>query len=89
MPTKMDGAGKRWVEMEFIAPGTPEDVWEAMATGPGNAAWFIRATIEERVGGAIAFDFGPDMKSTGESRHGSHRDGSATWSATGARAHRR
>ena len=66
MPTKMDGAGKRWVEMEFIAPGTPEDVWEAIATGPGNAAWFIRATIEERVGGAIAFDFGPDMKSTGE-----------------------
>lgn len=66
MPVKKDGSGKRWVEMEFLAPGTPEEVWRAMATGPGNAAWFTKATIEERVGGTLRFDFGPDMVSSGE-----------------------
>ncbi len=66
MPIKKDSTGKRWVEMEFIAPGTPEQVWQAMATGPGNAAWFTKASIEERVGGAVRFDFGPDGGSAGE-----------------------
>lgn len=66
MPIKKDGTGKRWVEMEFITPGTPEQVWQAMATGPGNTAWFTKTTIEERVGGIVRFDFGPDATSTGE-----------------------
>ena len=66
MAIKKDGTGNRWVEMEFVTPGTPEEVWQAMATGPGNAAWFTRATIDGRVGGALRFDFGPDMGSTGE-----------------------
>jgi uncharacterized protein YndB with AHSA1/START domain len=66
MPIKKDGTGKRWVEMEFVASGTPEQIWQAMATGPGNSAWFTRATIEERVGGALRFEFGPDMSSSGE-----------------------
>ena len=30
-----------------------------MATGAGNAAWFTKAEIEERVGGVLRFDFGP------------------------------
>jgi hypothetical protein len=66
MPIKKDGTGKRWVEMEFLAPGTPEELWQAMATGPGNAAWFTRATIEERVGGALRFHFGADISTSGE-----------------------
>ena len=66
MPIKKDGTGKRWVEMEFITPGTPEQVWQAMATGPGCAAWFTKAEIEERVGGELRFDFGPDGSSKGE-----------------------
>lgn len=66
MPIKKDGKGNRWVEMEFVTPGTPEQVWEAMATGPGNAAWFTKATIEERVGGAFRLDFGPGATSSGE-----------------------
>lgn len=66
MPIQKDESGKRWVEMEFVAPGTPEQVWEAMATGPGNTAWFVRATVEERVGGEIQLDFGPHAKQTGE-----------------------
>lgn len=66
MPIKKDGTGKRWVEMEFIASGTPEQIWQAMATGPGNGAWFTKAEIEERVGGVLKFDFGGYGSSTGE-----------------------
>ncbi|MFM9849885.1 MAG: SRPBCC family protein [Hyphomicrobiaceae bacterium] len=66
MPVKKDGSGKRWVEMEFLAPGTPEEIWRAMATGPGYAAWFIKASIEERVGGVLRFEFGPGVSTSGE-----------------------
>jgi uncharacterized protein YndB with AHSA1/START domain len=66
MPIKKDGTGTRWVEMDFVAPGTPEQIWHAMATGPGNAAWFTKATIDGRVGGELTFDFGPDGTQTGE-----------------------
>ena len=65
MPIKFDGSGKRWVEMEFVTPGTPEEVWHAMATGAGNAAWFIRADIEEKIGGALTFHFGPGVTTSG------------------------
>lgn len=58
MPIKKDDTGKRWVEMEFITPGTPEQVWQAMATGRGNTAWFTKATVDERVGGRMEFDMG-------------------------------
>jgi uncharacterized protein YndB with AHSA1/START domain len=66
MPIHKDESGRRWVAMEFTTPGTPEQVWEAMATGPGNAAWFTRATIEEHVGGRLRFHFGADMSTEGE-----------------------
>jgi uncharacterized protein YndB with AHSA1/START domain len=65
MPTKLDATGKRWVEMEFLVPGTPEQVWQAMATGPGNSAWFTRAEIEERIGGQLTFHFMPGVTSGG------------------------
>lgn len=66
MPIKKDGSGKRWVEMELLLPGSPEQVWRAMATGPGYTAWFTPAAIEERVGGAIRFDMGENGESKGE-----------------------
>ena len=66
MPVKKDESGKRWVEMEWIVPGTPEQVWEAVATGPGYTAWFTPAAVEERVGGAIRFDMGENGQSAGE-----------------------
>jgi uncharacterized protein YndB with AHSA1/START domain len=66
MPIKKDQTGKHWVEMHFTVPGTPEQVWQAMATGPGNGAWFTKATIEERVGGSLKFHFGAEMSSSGE-----------------------
>jgi uncharacterized protein YndB with AHSA1/START domain len=57
MPVKKDNSGRRWVEMEFLVRGTPEQVWHAIATGPGMTAWFTPTTVEERAGGAITFDF--------------------------------
>ena len=60
MPLKKDDSGRRWVEMEFLVPGTPEQVWQAIATGPGMSAWFTTTEVEERVGGAISFDFGDE-----------------------------
>ena len=58
MPLKKDDDGRRWIEMEFLVPGTPEQVWQAIATGPGMCAWFTPASVDERVGGTIEFDFG-------------------------------
>jgi hypothetical protein len=42
MPVKKDDSGRRWVEMAFLVRGTPEQVWRAIATGPGMSAWFTR-----------------------------------------------
>ena len=66
MPIKKDDKGKRWVEMETLVPGTPEQVWHAMATGAGMTSWFMKATVDERVGGAIDFDFGAFGTQRGE-----------------------
>lgn len=57
MTIRFDASGKRWVELDFLVPGTPEDVWHAMATGPGNAAWFTTAEIDGQIGGRITFHF--------------------------------
>jgi uncharacterized protein YndB with AHSA1/START domain len=66
MPIKKDETGKHWVEMEVLVPGTPEQVWRAIATGPGYAAWFVPAEVEPRVGGSLRFDFGQGTTSSGE-----------------------
>ncbi|MHB1328707.1 MAG: SRPBCC family protein [Gemmatimonadales bacterium] len=65
MPLKHEG-DRRWVEMEFLVPGTPEQIWDAVATGPGMTAWFTPTTVEERAGGAIEFDFGGGATSSGK-----------------------
>lgn len=65
MPVTKQSFGRRSVEMLVEVPGTPEQVWQAIATGPGNSAWFTWTEIEEREGGAIRFDFGPGMSSSG------------------------
>ncbi|MGE2713199.1 SRPBCC family protein [Mycolicibacterium litorale] len=57
MPIRKDD-GRRWVEMDVLVPGTPEQVWDAIATGAGMSAWFTPTTVEEHVGGALHFDFG-------------------------------
>jgi uncharacterized protein YndB with AHSA1/START domain len=64
MAIKSDGK-RRWVEVSVRLGGTPEQVWKAIATGPGMTAWFTPTTVEERVGGTIAFDFGGGVASSG------------------------
>jgi uncharacterized protein YndB with AHSA1/START domain len=48
----------RKIELAVEVPGTPEEVWAAIATGPGISSWFIPMQVEEREGGEVAMDFG-------------------------------
>jgi uncharacterized protein YndB with AHSA1/START domain len=66
MPMKKDGTDKRSVDVEVLVPGTPEQVWQVVATGPGLAAWFVKGEIEPRVGGVFGLDFGQGAITTGE-----------------------
>src|SRR5262247_3439657 len=63
MSVKKEASGRRSVQVEVEVPGTPEEVWQAIATGPGVSAWFVPTQIEERAGGAVTASFGPDMDS--------------------------
>lgn len=65
MTVRNDDSGRRWVELEFLVPGTPEQVWKAIATGPGMSAWFTKADVDEFVGGKVTFYFGGDDTSSG------------------------
>lgn len=49
----------RSIELEVEVPGTPEEVWRAIATGPGISSWYVPHTVEEREGGAAMASFGP------------------------------
>ncbi|MGQ0575511.1 MAG: SRPBCC family protein [Pseudonocardia sp.] len=55
----------RVVRVQAEVPGTPEQAWQAIATGPGITAWFAPAEVEERAGGAITTHHGPFGDSTG------------------------
>lgn len=55
--------GRRSVQVEVEVPGSPEEVWQAIATGPGISSWFVPTDVEERVGGKVTANFGPGMES--------------------------
>jgi uncharacterized protein YndB with AHSA1/START domain len=65
MSVKKEASGRRSVQVEVEVPGTPEEVWQAIATGPGISCWFVPAEFEERDGKPVAvkMDFGPGMES--------------------------
>ncbi|MCX5208562.1 SRPBCC domain-containing protein [Kitasatospora sp. NBC_00240] len=47
------------IELETALPATPEQVWEAIATGPGIDSWFMgRNEVEPREGGSAAMETG-------------------------------
>lgn len=49
------------VRKEIEVDATPEEVWEAIATGPGISAWFLgKYEVEPRIGGAVRTPFGED-----------------------------
>jgi uncharacterized protein YndB with AHSA1/START domain len=55
-------------ELEIEVVGTPEQVWNAIATGEGVSAWLQPTEIEEHPGGRFAYDL----------------DGRGGWNETGA-----
>lgn len=65
MSVKKGASGRRSVQVEVEVPGTPEEVWRAIATGPGISSWFVPAEFEERDGKPVAMKlhFGPGMES--------------------------
>ncbi|WP_420128031.1 SRPBCC family protein [Longimicrobium sp.] len=63
MPVHRDESGHRYVQAEVEVPGTPEEVWDAIATGPGISSWFVPARVDECVGGDVVCSFGPGMDS--------------------------
>lgn len=56
---------ERRIELEVDVPVTPEEAWEAIATGPGITAWFMPAEVEGRVGGAVIYHHDSEMSSEG------------------------
>jgi len=53
-------ANPRSIEIEIEVPGTSEEVWQAIATGPGVSSWYVPHEIEEYEGGAAIASFGPE-----------------------------
>ena len=41
------------LEFSVEVPGTPEQVWQAIATAKGMSAWFTPTEMEEREGGSL------------------------------------
>src|SRR5438445_9227643 len=64
MSVKKEASGRRSVQVEVEVPGTPEEVWRAIATGPGISSWMVPAEFEERDGKPVAvkMNFGPGME---------------------------
>lgn len=60
---KKNDKGARYVELQIEVPGTPDEIWKAIATGPGVSSWFAPTTIEEREGGSLHFDLAPGIES--------------------------
>ena len=54
MSVKKEASGRRSVQVETEVPGTPEEVWQAIATGPGISSWFVPTAFEERDGTPVA-----------------------------------
>ncbi len=66
MSVKKEESGKRSIQVEVEVPGTPEEVWEAIATGPGISCWFTRTEMEGGEGDQISFDMGGGMQPAGK-----------------------
>ncbi len=64
MSVKKEANGRRSVAVEFEVHGTPEEVWQAIATGAGMSSWFVPAEFEERYGKPVALKlkFGPGVE---------------------------
>jgi uncharacterized protein YndB with AHSA1/START domain len=57
----MDRGLEKHVELD----ATPEQVWEAIATGPGIATWFVPHRVEPREGGLVEQEYGGGFEASG------------------------
>ena len=55
----------RRLEKHVELDATPEQVWEAIATGPGIATWFVPQQVQPHVGGTVEQDYGGGFTATG------------------------
>ena len=62
MSVKKEESGRRSIAVEVEVTGTPEEVWEAIATGPGVSSWFVPTEVDATAGKWTA-NFGPGMDS--------------------------
>src|SRR3954471_13624444 len=66
MPVKKEANGRRSIQVEVEVPGTPEEVWQAIATGPGITSWFVPTEVESGKDGKperMVLHFAPGMDS--------------------------
>ncbi len=61
-----EGSTERSIELAVEVAGTVEEVWRAIATGPGISSWYVPHEIEEAEGGAASASFGPGMDVAGQ-----------------------
>jgi uncharacterized protein YndB with AHSA1/START domain len=65
MSVKIEASGRRSIEVDVEMPGTPEEVWAAIATGSGISSWFVPTKMEMQDGMpvSLAMTFGPGIES--------------------------
>jgi uncharacterized protein YndB with AHSA1/START domain len=51
-------ASDKVIDLSVEVVGTPEQVWAAIATGPGVSSWYVPTTVDERGGGETTSRFG-------------------------------
>ncbi len=64
-----DQPTRRTIDLSVEVDGTPEQVWTAIATGPGISSWYVPTTVEEREGGRTTSVFGPGRVGAWEPPH--------------------
>jgi uncharacterized protein YndB with AHSA1/START domain len=66
MSIKKEPSGRRSAQIEVELPGTPEEVWQAIATGPGISSWFLPTEFEIKDGKPVAVKetIAPGMETT-------------------------
>ncbi len=52
------------MERTYEVAATPEQVWDAIATADGIAAWMVPTRLDPQIGGEVSFDLG-EFRSTG------------------------
>lgn len=50
----------RSIDLSVEVPATREEVWRAIATGPGISSWYVPHTVDEQAGGEALAAFGPE-----------------------------